>query len=54
MITVLFWVNSTDIFTFKKLMNFLETINADDYLKILKDNTSDLIEHDDGNKNLMK
>ena len=31
-------------------MNFLETINADDYLKILKDNTSDLIEHDDGNK----
>ncbi len=45
-----FWVNSTDIFTFKKLMNFLETINADDYLKILKNNTSDLIEHDDGNK----
>ncbi len=45
-----FWVNSTDIFTFKKLINYLETIKVDDYLKILKNNTADLIEHDDGNK----
>ena len=45
-----FWVNSTDLITFKKIINFLENINQNEYSKILKDHTSDLIEYDEGNK----
>ena len=51
-----FWVNASDITTFKNLLNYLENINEEDYLKVLKQHSSDLIEYDEGNnkfKNLI-
>jgi len=44
-----FWVNSTEYAEFGKLIEYLNNLRLDEYLKIYNENASDLMEHDEDN-----
>ena len=53
---VLFGLTFVILQHLKIFLNYLENINEEDYLKVLKQHSSDLIEYDEGNnkfKNLI-